>query len=1132
MPSWVIKQEIDLQRYQVDRDAPVSKALLIEGDVYAHTWQVTVKNGGADYDISDCVVTGDFILNDDRTVTVLGTAAGNVASVVFAQECYAVSGPMTAILRVARGESLTTISKLRFIVQGGNSVVVIDSGKVVPNIDQVIAEYQNMQAAEASAIAAAAQGNGAARALFPYNAYDALAGLARTDASFSDGVSFTWDAEGSCHVSGTATSARVNNMWSNQSALPPGMEAGKTYTATCPSTANPTSVYVSAQFYVGGAWGSWNYFTVNGTTTITVPGTATGARIRLAISAGTTVDETLTPKLTFGLSHDELNARIDGVNTRLDSECFLDKGAVGSADDTIDLDTLTAPGFYRLVSSRTYLHLPFTVTLTAVLEVLTGTSIITQRASNPATGVVYMRQSLGGSLVGRDWQRISTNLSADTKYVAFGDSLTYGAVWNDENNKALAPHRVKTEWQIPSRIAAAMGFGGNYYNAAVGGAGYVYSTSGTPTIGESIKAYTGYDTDNVSLVTVMGGANDKLRPEVPLGDATSAADDGSICGAIRGVIAWFKENHPKIQLIFIQPTPSGLSESIDPWTGRGGGGWSLNDFDDQVSRICREEHVGYANWRGCTFCDNWASYCKGYAYNLDTVNYTHPVVDLDYCRIGDYIAGKIAAMGQDEPDTDVDVKTYTLNDLRVNTYIHLGRDYYYFDTQTRFITGDGTAAEHSCLFISVRAGDVIRLRTLAGTGSCKPYALIGSDYLIYETYTAGNTFDGTIEVTKNGFLAINVRNTYKSFLCSVTSDMWRAVRDAGQVLAPLPDVDKQHFDAYDETDVCRVLKTGSSLMGMIHHWAIIGASFDTGEFNYTIEGAPHTSEIDWYEYSCWEHLKRVNGIPDLYIYGNGGQNARDWVRYKQVSERPARTYVYTTGEEEVATTSQGYPYRTGIGPGGGNWSTKLRIDLEAGKRYQAYLINLGSNDINNLYPFEGKTITDGPSYTEGEIADIGTYDKTTDTDTLPAGKSASDTGNIGLNVVNSYAGYMGAILNRIFAYQPDAIVFLATIRNGFANTGARYAVWNRYNDVLKAIAAETAEGGKYAGRKIYILDNGAFGPNYHIEPMRGMMVADHPNALGYQYLAGYWNTLIDHAIQKNYIALTQSMFIGTGKAYS
>ncbi len=457
----------------------------------------------------------------------------------------------------------------------------------------------------------------------------------------------------------------------------------------------------------------------------------------------------------------------------------------------------------------------------------------------------------------------------------------------------------------------------------------------------------------------------------------------------------------------------------------------------------------------------------------------------------------------------------------------------------------------SCLLVPVRAGDRVVLRTvstvsedMSATGS-KPYTLVGHNYLIIDEYVSSGKFNGEIAVTDDGFLAINMLDTYrKFFVCNVYTYGAARIRDSMFLAAQQTQLNRQALTSYDPSNITRVLKTGPSFMGMIHRWAVIGASYDAGEFNYTIDGAGFVSELEWYEYSPWSYLQRINGISAMYHYANGGTTAQEWLYLDPDAEYDSsqpeggpgghkfRCWVYETDEEEVSlyATSGGvqYPYRSGIGPGGGNWK-KMLEDYRNGITYQAYVINLGGNDLQHYYPGGGDWY-DPPAdprkcYACGTTADIGTYDIETDTDTPPSGRS----GDVGVvpGVVNSYAAYIGAILNRILAVQPDAVIFLCTIRNGQQKTDLMFETWQEYNAVLKEIAAMPQ-----FRDHVFIVDNGEHGPNWLVYPMLGMIVYAHPNAIGYQYVAQYFNTLIDQQIQDNYIKFRQSMFIGTGKKYT
>jgi hypothetical protein len=329
-------------------------------------------------------------------------------------------------------------------------------------------------------------------------------------------------------------------------------------------------------------------------------------------------------------------------------------------------------------------------------------------------------------------------------------------------------------------------------------------------------------------------------------------------------------------------------------------------------------------------------------------------------------------------------------------------------------------------------------------------------------------------------------------------------------------------------------------MGAIHHWGIIGASFDSGEFNWTNPSKPdHVSEIDWYEYSCWKYLQRINGIPDMYCYSDGGQNARDWIRLgfdanhqpqypDQINSIHPRAYYYATDTEESVPY---WSYRSGIGEGGGCW-WKMRMDYQNGNVKQAFVLNLGGNDINNENPHDENwdELEEGQydptqKYKCGTIADVGTYDVTTDTDTLPSGRTGEDTAITG--IVNSFAGYMGAIMNRLIAIQPDCVIFLCTIHNMYSNLPKRMAIWEEYNDLIR----DLAEMPQFKDH-VFLLDAAEYGPNFYSYPQNSFWNYYHPNALGYVYMAWTWNTMIDYVMQKNLLSFKQSIFIGTGKKYT
>ena len=74
---------------------------------------------------------------------------------------------------------------------------------------------------------------------------------------------------------------------------------------------------------------------------------------------------------------------------------------------------------------------------------------------------------------------------------------------------------------------------------------------------------------------------------------------------------------------------------------------------------------------------------------------------------------------------------------------------------------------------------------------------------------------------------------------------------------------------------------------------------------------------------------------------------------------------------------------------------------------------------------------------------------------------------------------------------------------------------------------------QYSGN-VLLLDAAEYGPNFFSYPQWNFWNANHPNAMGYVYMAWTWNTMIDYVMQKKMLNphIKQSMFIGTGKKYT
>lgn len=118
-----------------------------------------MTDNGAIPDLTGATVTGYFNRPDNTTVAIVGSIAGNVASVTMAQACYAYPGPLTGIFRVTKGGTTITAAIMRFIVAQGPHDQLIDPGNVIPSLADLLEQIERMEADSAAAQEATAKAN-------------------------------------------------------------------------------------------------------------------------------------------------------------------------------------------------------------------------------------------------------------------------------------------------------------------------------------------------------------------------------------------------------------------------------------------------------------------------------------------------------------------------------------------------------------------------------------------------------------------------------------------------------------------------------------------------------------------------------------------------------------------------------------------------------------------------------------------------------------------------------------------------------------------------------------------------------------------------------------------------------------
>lgn len=145
--NWQIRQAIDLKN-GYPRPVVYPKALLMPGSDAAHSWEVTITDGGVAVDLSDYSVTADFDRGNDTRVTLAGSKSGNVAIVLFDQSCYAIPGSMRGVMTLTKTGETIPVSEMFFPVLPPmpDTIVVPENVISIPELIAAAAGFMGMTA--------------------------------------------------------------------------------------------------------------------------------------------------------------------------------------------------------------------------------------------------------------------------------------------------------------------------------------------------------------------------------------------------------------------------------------------------------------------------------------------------------------------------------------------------------------------------------------------------------------------------------------------------------------------------------------------------------------------------------------------------------------------------------------------------------------------------------------------------------------------------------------------------------------------------------------------------------------------------------------------------------------------------
>lgn len=157
------KVDLDKNNLILIRDQPI-----IKGDTNALKWIVTVTKGGKVVDLTGATATlycARAKSNDDEGGTTWSeatVASGGMITAILPKDAANIPGAVGCALRVTQGSYSVTVARMSVQAADPNGSDIVDEGKRIPNIDEVLAAVSRCERAAASAESATESANTAA----------------------------------------------------------------------------------------------------------------------------------------------------------------------------------------------------------------------------------------------------------------------------------------------------------------------------------------------------------------------------------------------------------------------------------------------------------------------------------------------------------------------------------------------------------------------------------------------------------------------------------------------------------------------------------------------------------------------------------------------------------------------------------------------------------------------------------------------------------------------------------------------------------------------------------------------------------------------------------------------------------
>lgn len=446
-----------------------------------------------------------------------------------------------------------------------------------------------------------------AKTLSDNNCFDYLVLCDHTDTT-SHGVSCTFNSDGSVSLDGTASNGNAMfNLFFDQAALPSWMAAGETYYGYC--TMQNDVIFEVYSYHSGAFQAEWRFNSVTEPYPFTIPSDADGLLIRLRVLDGTTVHRTVKIHINSGLTNAQLSAAA-GDNLQY-------KGIWPNNDS---LDNVQESGIYLLTGNSSAPGSGYGL----LYHIVASANIKTQTVYRFTTLGIFYRRWLYGS-GWNNWTSLDSQSELvnphPCKYVAFGDSLVQGALWNDDGHGGHVTTYADDNMKIPYRIANAV-HATDFVNLAVGGMGYVNPTYAQP-FSQFIQSQAVQDQISAAdLITIELGVND--------GDYTLL----QIETGLRAALQTIRTLNPKCAIMLIQATP--FTSNNQPFSDMTAGGWNLRLFWSMIDDVAVDFDCIALNWNRCRIVYTWSDYSGADG------NWAHPKTQDVYYQMGNFMGAQVS----------------------------------------------------------------------------------------------------------------------------------------------------------------------------------------------------------------------------------------------------------------------------------------------------------------------------------------------------------------------------------------------------------------------------------------------------------------------------------------------------------